>query len=926
MPADDSDSSDADSGTRQCGFCAKIGRAEEFFARTKRFCSHSCCSKHNRMAPAERKIHAESLGLEYQPSPSPRIRKKRGKIPLQSRSARLRSTQSTPAASRTASPVPRRTSQSAHARPKHGHSKGQATSTPSKLKGQASKRSKPKPNPESANTQVFTTEFVSRMRVDDLVNLADYQTITDRWINRYNEPTQVPSGYLEQLQREDPVEVGRAHELREYQRPKAYHRLRESEEGAYDMDHEDEAWLQLYHEQVDPELSHAQVEAAIYAFEHTAYELLRNNPKSIEYDASTRCDICGQLESEEGNEMVFCDGCDVAVHQVCYGIPTIPQGSWYCNACSRREGQSVPCALCPNIGGALKQSTNPRQWAHLSCVVWTPEAVVGDTDIMEPVDIRGVPKERYNLQCSVCESKNGSCIQCVVPSCTTAFHVTCAIKERLRLDVVIPPNGDVSRLAYCRRHSQLKRTDPTGSVVQHVTQPSMHTDPGYCNSYDVYHQIKLEDLDLDPVIEMATLKRIFAYWALKRRKQQGRPLMRRFTPKPPVRTKATKGNSPRVLRHRLQEERLSLERLRSLCEQVRRRETKKRELLCVQRREFALSAESHRQTLQLEPTELCGPNSRWNADVQVRRRWEIRGLEEASSGDRVPHKDLLKQRLFALIEKVKAHRAAKPFLFPVNTDAYPDYRKLIKTPIDISTIYSRVLSDHYATFQSLADDMGLVFTNCYNYNAKESDVWKQAKRLQSFFNKQAAKYVAELEEASRSDADDSPALDEDDDEVMPQLITASQEALGSPDNTDDDDDDDDDDNDDDDADNDDESDHDDADNDDESDDDETADTSDDELEEIDDDDEDEESGSEASPTAVRRRGKRLVTSDEASSSDEFERTQGSTLSKRAKALEAEVTRFKPRHVCSHCDKRFRSGAQLERHAKVHLQRKARQRR
>jgi hypothetical protein len=53
-----------------------------------------------------------------------------------------------------------------------------------------------------------------------------------------------------------------------------------------------------------------------------------------------------------------------------------------------------------------------------------------------------------------------------------------------------------------------------------------------------------------------------------------------------------------------------------------------------------------------------------------------------------------------------------------SADAYPDYRRLIKTPIDISTIYSRVLSDHYPTFQSLAEDVGLVFTNCYSYNAK----------------------------------------------------------------------------------------------------------------------------------------------------------------------------------------------------------------
>ena len=49
---------------------------------------------------------------------------------------------------------------------------------------------------------------------------------------------------------------------------------------------------------------------------------------ALEYDENTVCDVCQLPESEEGNEMVFCDGCNLCVHQICYGIRVIPEGNW----------------------------------------------------------------------------------------------------------------------------------------------------------------------------------------------------------------------------------------------------------------------------------------------------------------------------------------------------------------------------------------------------------------------------------------------------------------------------------------------------------------------------------------------------------------------------------------------------------------------
>lgn len=46
----------------------------------------------------------------------------------------------------------------------------------------------------------------------------------------------------------------------------------------------------------------------------------------IEYDENVICDVCRSPDSEEANEMVFCDNCNICVHQACYGITAIPSG------------------------------------------------------------------------------------------------------------------------------------------------------------------------------------------------------------------------------------------------------------------------------------------------------------------------------------------------------------------------------------------------------------------------------------------------------------------------------------------------------------------------------------------------------------------------------------------------------------------------
>lgn len=58
------------------------------------------------------------------------------------------------------------------------------------------------------------------------------------------------------------------------------------------------------------------------------------------------CAICSKPDSKAPNEIVFCDNCDMAVHQLCYGLAEVPEGDWICRSCSQDDATSA------NLGGA----------------------------------------------------------------------------------------------------------------------------------------------------------------------------------------------------------------------------------------------------------------------------------------------------------------------------------------------------------------------------------------------------------------------------------------------------------------------------------------------------------------------------------------------------------------------------------------------
>jgi len=90
---------------------------------------------------------------------------------------------------------------------------------------------------------------------------------------------------------------------------------------------------------------------------------------------------------------------------------------------------------------------------------------------------------------------------------------------------------------------------------------------------------------------------------------------------------------------------------------------------------------------------------------------------------------------YKILQEVKKHEWAWPFLEPVNIVALniPDYFSVIKNPMDLQNLEINLLNKKYDSISQFAADMRRIWTNCYTYNAPETDISLMARKLDSFF-------------------------------------------------------------------------------------------------------------------------------------------------------------------------------------------------
>lgn len=78
---------------------------------------------------------------------------------------------------------------------------------------------------------------------------------------------------------------------------------------------------------------------------------------------------------------------------------------------------------------------------------------------------------------------------------------------------------------------------------------------------------------------------------------------------------------------------------------------------------------------------------------------------------------------------------AWPFYKPVDAEllGLHDYHDIIKRPMDLGTVKKKMDDREYKSASEFADDVRLIFTNCYKYNPPDHDVVAMGKKLQDVF-------------------------------------------------------------------------------------------------------------------------------------------------------------------------------------------------
>ncbi|XP_012997864.1 bromodomain adjacent to zinc finger domain protein 2B isoform X11 [Cavia porcellus] len=119
-----------------------------------------------------------------------------------------------------------------------------------------------------------------------------------------------------------------------------------------------------------------------------------------------------------------------------------------------------------------------------------------------------------------------------------------------------------------------------------------------------------------------------------------------------------------------------------------------------------------------------------NTSINVSKQESFTSVKKSKRDD---SKDLTLCSM--ILNEMETHEDAWPFLLPVNLKLVPGYKKVIKKPMDFSTIREKLSNGQYPNLETFAVDVRLVFDNCETFNEDDSDIGRAGHSMRKYFEK-----------------------------------------------------------------------------------------------------------------------------------------------------------------------------------------------
>ncbi|XP_017780835.1 PREDICTED: uncharacterized protein LOC108565750 isoform X2 [Nicrophorus vespilloides] len=121
----------------------------------------------------------------------------------------------------------------------------------------------------------------------------------------------------------------------------------------------------------------------------------------------------------------------------------------------------------------------------------------------------------------------------------------------------------------------------------------------------------------------------------------------------------------------------------------------------------------------------------------------------------------LQTGLHKILDHVKNHDDAWPFIDPVEEEYAPNYYSIIRKPMDLQSMEDRLDSGHYKTYSKFKTDFQLIVDNCRLYNGADNEYTEMVDNLLEVFNCAVEKYLEQITSSDEEIAVEYPNADKD---------------------------------------------------------------------------------------------------------------------------------------------------------------------